>query len=85
MKCRIAVEMACPKLYAGGTFVVDVAGHKLRGVVPATAGDGDFVEVSIGAVDLPAGKSKLRLSPEKLNIAYYFASVRQVILRPAPR
>jgi len=82
MPCSIAVEMACPKLYAGGTFVVDVAGEKLRGVVPATASDRDFVEVKLGTVNLPEGESKLTLSPVMLNIAYYFANVRQVILRP---
>ncbi len=82
MRCSIAAEMACPKLYAGGTFLVDVAGQKLRGKVPATAGDGDFVEVKLGTVELPEGESRLKLSPERLNIAYYFANVRQVILRP---
>jgi len=79
MQLRVAVELSCPELYAGGTFTVKAAGQTLRGQVSTTDG---FREVQLGVIRLPRGESTLTFSPEKLNIAYYFAAVRQVILRP---
>jgi alpha-L-fucosidase len=83
IRCRIAVEMACPKPYAGSTFTVRIADHTLCGAVPETSGGNDFALVQVGTLELPAGKSRLTLKPEQLNYGYVFATVRRVVLTRA--
>jgi len=82
VRCEVAVEMGCPELYSGSTFAVKVAGQTLRGVVPATKSYGDFAQVTVGTVDLPAGEFTLTIVPERLNYGYIFAAVRRVVVRP---
>lgn len=83
MPCRVAVELACPDQFAGSSFVVSAAGQRLEGNVPGTGSGHEFREVDLGVVTLPAGRSKVALSPRRLKLAYYFADVRAVIIRPA--
>jgi len=79
---RVAVEMAAPEPFDGTGFVVEAAGQKLAGVVPATAGHCDFVPVELGELRLPHGETVIRLRPTRPKYAFYFAQVRGVRLQP---
>ena len=82
VRCEVAVEMACPRVYAGSTFAVKVGRQAVTGAVPATKGFGQFRWVKLGVIELPAGRSALSLTPTQLNYGYVFAEVRRVRLKP---
>ena len=78
---RVSVEMACPAPFEGTGFVVEAAGQKLSGVVPATGGHNQFALVELGELRLPKGETIIKLRPTKPKYAFYFAQVRGLRLR----
>lgn len=78
---RVAVELACPAPFDGTGFVLEAAGQKLAGIVPATSSQTDFVPVELGELRLPKGETIITLRPTKPKYAFYFAQVRGVQLQ----
>lgn len=77
----VAIEMAAPSPFHGSEFVVETAGQNLRGTVPQTSSASDFAEVTLGELRLPAGETVITLRPTRPNYAFYFAQVKDLVLR----
>lgn len=57
----VVAELACKDSTAGSEAVFTVGGEELRLTVPATGDWGDFREVRVGKVKVPAGKLSVRV------------------------
>jgi hypothetical protein len=68
---------------SGAEVAVEIAGQTLGFTVEATGHFQNFIQRTIGAVDLPAGKQTLSVKP-KTKPAAAVMDLRRVVLRPAP-
>ncbi len=67
----------------GAEVVVEVGGQTLRFTVIGTGHFQNFIQRTIGAVDLPAGKQTLAVKPQS-KPGNAVMDLRRVVLRPAP-
>jgi alpha-L-fucosidase len=81
-RVRVAIELACPRPYAGSRFVLRCGRDKLTAAVRPTASFDDFRRQDVGVVTLPAGTSTIVLRPTCMPYAYLFADVRALRLTP---
>ncbi|AIE85994.1 alpha-L-fucosidase [Fimbriimonas ginsengisoli] len=59
----VEVDLACAPGSEGGIFEVSVGGQAVTGKVPLTGSWDTFIKVNAGTINLPAGKSELKLRP----------------------
>ncbi len=78
----VRAELACPGLYAGSRYVVECGQARTIGEVRGTESFQHWEWQELGTIELPAGKSVVRLRPLHMPYGYIFANVRAVELSP---
>jgi alpha-L-fucosidase len=79
---EVTLELACEPGSEGSTFMADIDGSAVEGVVPATGGWGEFITVRLGPVWLDAGALDVTVkATDKPGLAVM--NLRAVRLRPA--
>jgi alpha-L-fucosidase len=76
---RYAVEISYSARRAGAAFTVEAGGAKLEGKAEATGGDWVFKTRSLGEVELPRGRSEVRV---RIAPAAGTMNLERVVLRP---
>jgi arylsulfatase A-like enzyme len=80
---KYEVEMLQGCKDGGSEVAVEIAGQKLSFMVVGTGHFQNFIQKTIGVVDLPAGKQTLAVKPQK-KVGAAVMDLRRVVLRPAP-
>jgi alpha-L-fucosidase len=76
---RYKVEISYAARRAGAAFTVEAGGAKLEGKAAATGGDWVFKTQNLGEMQLPSGKSELRV---RISPAAGTMNLERVVLRP---
>ena len=81
----VSVNVACPSDEAGSKFVVNVAGQEVSGIVPATPGWTNYVDLPLGSVTVTQfGAITIALRPT--NMAHTrVMNLRSLTLTPAAK
>lgn len=80
-KYEVEVLQGC--VGGGSEVAVEIAGQTLRFIVEGTGHFQNFIQRTIGVVDLPAGPQTLAVKPQNKKGAAVM-DLRRVVLRPAP-
>jgi arylsulfatase A-like enzyme len=81
-KYEVEVQQGCGST-GGSEVTVEIGGQTLRFTVEPTGHFQNFIQRTIGVVELPAGKQTLAVKPQNKKGAAVM-DLRRVVLRPAP-
>ena len=80
-KYEIEVTQGCGQGGGGAEVVVEVAGAMVKFIVQDTGHFQNFIQRTIGEVELPAGKQTLAVKPQTMPGGVVM-DLRRVVLRP---
>jgi alpha-L-fucosidase len=82
-KYHVSILQACPAKDAGTSYTIRIGQQELKAKAKATGGWEKFMPVDLGAVELPAGRIKVIIAPDK-KPAHALMNLRSIRLVPLP-